>query len=84
MKILKLQTDAFYLHINLGLKFREARQLKKYSLEFLSEHAVLSNADELLRFEQGITQLSLNKIYALANVLELSPKLVLEWLSLQN
>ena len=84
MKILKLKTDTFNLPSDLGFKFRDARLLKFYSLEFLAEHTGLSNADELLRFEQGIIHLPLNKIYALANVLELSPKLVLEWLCLPN
>lgn len=71
-------------HRFLGAKFKAERLAKRYSLEFLATHAEIATSEQLGKFEQGVAGLPLNRIYALANVLGLSPKNVLEWLAAED
>ncbi len=57
--------------------FKETRVQLGYPLEYVAVHAAIEPVSQLYFFEQGESELPLDRIYALANVLEISPSLVL-------
>ena len=64
----------------LGRYFLSARVDKGYSMEFVVEHAQIESVTTLAQFEAEITSIPLDRIYALANVLQISPRVILEWI----
>lgn len=63
----------------IGSFFKEARLAKGYSIEFVALHAAIESIDELEQFENNECFLGLDRIYALSNVLDISPCLITDW-----
>jgi len=68
----------------LGFKFKSIRIDKGYTLNFLSYHACIEPISLIHDFEEGVISLPLDHIYALANILEISPREVLLWIEKEN
>jgi transcriptional regulator with XRE-family HTH domain len=66
---------------NLGALFKAARVDRGYSIDELAQYADISPVSDLYKFELGQAEISLDRIYALANVLEISPRVLLAWIS---
>lgn len=60
-----------------SILFRKAREDRGYSIEYVAQHAAIEPISKLYLFELGQVELPLDRIYALANVLEISPSLIL-------
>lgn len=65
---------------SLGYRFKTFRLQKGLSVEDLAQHACIEPLSLIIQFEENKIDLPLDHIYALANVLEISPRLVLQWI----
>jgi len=65
---------------SLGYRFKTVRLQKGLSIEELALHACIEPLSLIVQFEEGEIGLPLDRIYAIANVLEISPRLVLQWI----
>lgn len=78
MALLKIHPKNKFNHI--GSFFKEARMIKGYSVEFVALHAAIDSVEELEQFENNELFLGLDRIYALSNVLEISPCIIIDWI----
>lgn len=65
---------------HLGAKFKTIRVEKGYTYDYLAHHACIEPIGLIHQFEDGAIDLPLDYIYALANILEISPRLLLRWI----
>lgn len=65
----------------LGPFFKDHRLKKGYSINELVQYADIKSTSALFRFEEGMGDLPLDRIYSLANVLEISPQELMNLLS---
>lgn len=70
----------FKKRAHLGAKFKAVRIEKGYTYDYLAHHACIEPIGLIHQFEDGVIDLPLNYIYALANILEISPRLLLRWI----
>ncbi len=65
---------------HLGAKFKNIRIEKGYTIEFVSHHACIEPRTLIYEFEEGHINLPLEHLYAIANILEISPRELLAWI----